>query len=63
MRCLRCKSKLPPLNGVEENDFATLCEECRHEDADIDVCSDCAWSVVECICAARTTSDERKETL
>jgi hypothetical protein len=28
MNCTRCGHILPPLNGVEENDFASLCESC-----------------------------------
>lgn len=27
--CLVCGDELPPLNGVEENDFAFMCETCR----------------------------------
>ena len=29
--CVICKGPLPPLNGVEENDFKNICEECEVE--------------------------------
>lgn len=32
-RCASCGDVLPPLNGVEDNDFATQCEECESRDA------------------------------
>jgi hypothetical protein len=30
-RCLRCDYTLPTLNGIEENDFMTICEDCQSE--------------------------------
>ena len=32
-KCITCKCKLPPLNGVEENDFSYQCDECKEGDA------------------------------
>lgn len=32
--CINCGCILPPLNGCEENDFATFCETCDIEEID-----------------------------
>lgn len=30
-QCVECGDELPPLNGVEENDFGTVCEGCSQD--------------------------------
>jgi hypothetical protein len=32
--CEVCGDELPPLNGVEENDFATICYACKIDPLD-----------------------------
>lgn len=41
--CIVCGERLPPLNGVEENDFAFMCESCRI-DMGVNDCEECAAS-------------------
>lgn len=39
-RCQGCGYQLPPLCGIEENDFAILCDDCDDDWSD-EECVDC----------------------